>query len=134
MDNGEIMRQRKIGKQLMLVEIIHQEKEKVQRGGISFVDRGRLASWAAMTKEEIDDFVDVYSSLDPFEMAQNVAKGYAYGREQKSQNSVFMFLLSTYHRFGCGYYLDNVALDSIPQLCEIVAPQIYVIYTEKHEA
>lgn len=48
----EIDIQRKIGKQLFLVNILHYENDRARKGGFSFLSRDDLAEWASMTEEE----------------------------------------------------------------------------------
>ncbi len=65
--------QREIGKQLFLINILHYENDRARKGGYSFLSRDRLAAWASMTKEELDSFIDVCGSLDPYNMATEAA-------------------------------------------------------------
>ena len=51
-DESEILRQREIGKQLMVDNILKCEN----KGSISFISIDDLAKWASYTKEKMRDF------------------------------------------------------------------------------
>ena len=59
MKKEEIEKQREIGKQLFLVNILHYENDRARKGGYSFLSRDKLAAWASMTKEELDRFMKI---------------------------------------------------------------------------
>ena len=131
MDNEEIMRQRKIGKQLMLIEIIHCEDKRVQETGFSLIKTDQMASWALMAKEEIDDIVDSCRSLDPISLAEGAAEKYGIGGEQELDRNSYIFVLTTYVKYGLLFCTD--ISEPISVLCEVIAPYIFSTYTKLYE-
>ena len=132
MKKKEIEKQREIGKQLFLVNILHYENDRVRKGAYSFLSRDDLAAWASMTKEELDSFIDVCGALDPYNMASAAAKEYCQKEPFKSEKSAYCFVLSTYYRMG-DLFAATVDIDKFEDYCKIFSEYNYQTYSEKHE-
>ena len=133
MDRAEIEKQREIGKQLMLVDIIHCENDSVKKGAFSFVSKDELAKWASMKKEELGRLVNACADLDPFNMACNVAHECAnYNEEYKQDKNVYSFMLSSFLRQG-EIILQDIGIDEISAYCERKAKANYESYQKKME-
>lgn len=72
----EMEQQRRIGKQLMIVNIIKNESAKVRKGGCSFIDRSQVAAWAEISEEEMETLYEQYNLLNPYNIARAAAKEY----------------------------------------------------------
>ena len=133
MDREEVNIQRIIGKQQMLVDIIHYENDMARKGGFPFVSKDELAKWASIEKEELSDFIDVCSNLDPFNLARNVAHECAlYGEEYKREENAFRFMMHSFLRFG-EIILELVYIDEISSFCEGIAKGNFEAYQAKME-
>ena len=108
MDRAEIEKQRDIGKQLMLVDIIHCENDSARKGAFSFVSKDELAKWASMEKEELGRLINTCADLDPFNMACNVAHECAsYNEEYKKDKNAYSFMLHSFLRHGDDWDVIN---------------------------
>ena len=124
--------QREIGKQLFLINILHYENDRARKGGYSFLSRDRLAAWASMTKEELDSFIDVCGSLDPYNMATEAAMACCRKEPFKSEKNSYHFVLSTYYRMG-DLFAATLAVDKFKEHCKKFSEDNYQTYSEKHK-
>ena len=132
MKKEEISKQREIGKQLFLVNILHYENDRALKGGYSFLSRDNLAAWASMTKEELDRFIDVCGALDPYNMAAEAAKECCRKEPFKSEKDAYCFVLSTYYRMG-DLFAATLDIDKFEEHCKKFSEYNYQTYSEKHE-
>lgn len=132
MKKEEIEKQREIGKQLLLVNILHYENDRARKGGYSFLSRDNLAAWASMTKEELDRFIDVCGALDPYNMAAEAAKECCRKEPFKSEKDAYCFVLSTYYRMG-DFFAATLDIDKFEEHCKKFSEYNYQTYSEKHE-
>ena len=132
MKKEEIEKQREIGKQLFLVNILHYENDRALKGGYSFLSRDKLAAWASMTKEELDRFIDVCGALDPYNMAVEAAKECCRKEPFKSEEDAYCFVLSTYYRMG-DFFAATLDIDKFEEHCKKFSEYNYQTYSEKHE-
>ena len=125
---------RNIGKQLFLINILQKENDLVKEGGFSFLSGDQVASWAEMTNEELDQFVNVCATLDPFSMSPEAARRFSrYGDEDiKKEKNAFCFVLSVYLRYG-GFLIEKVEPDKLSRFCEDIAEPNYQRYCTKYE-
>ncbi|MBE5872528.1 MAG: hypothetical protein E7294_14990 [Lachnospiraceae bacterium] len=136
MNEVEIEKQRRIGKQLLLVDIIHYENDTAARTGFSFVTRDHMTAWTSMEKEELDQFIYACSRLDPFSMAANGAREIAYGEDwekpkrYKGEKDIYGFILYTCKSYG-EIVLRSLKLEKLRDLCEACAKSNYESYCEK---
>ena len=72
-DKEELIRQREIGQQIIIIRIIHDENDKVSRGGFSFLDRSEIAKWAKKSEEELEYFLDDIAVLDEFNIVAPIS-------------------------------------------------------------
>ena len=133
MDRAEIEKQREIGKQLMLVDIIHYENERVMKGAFFSVSKDELAKWASMEKEELGRLVNTCADLDPFNMACNVAHECAsHNEEYKKDKNAYSFMLHSFRSHG-EMILLLIGQVEISAYCEINAKENYESYKKKME-
>ncbi len=132
MKKEEIEKQREIGKQLFLVNILHYENDRARKGGYSFLSRDNLAAWASMTKEELDRFIDVCGALDPYNMAAEAAKECCRKEPFKLEKDAYCFVLSTYYRMG-DLFAATLDIDKFEEHCKKFSEYNYQTYSEKHE-
>ena len=133
MDRAEIEKQREIGKQLMLVDIIHYENDSVMKGSFSSVSKDELAKWASVEKEELGRLVNTCADLDPFNMACNVAHECAsYNEEYKKDKNAYSFMLHSFLRHG-EMILLVIGHVEISAYCEGNAKANYESYQKKME-
>ncbi len=132
MEQKEIEKQRLIGKQLMIVDLIHEENDRASRTGFSFVSRDKLGKWARMEKDEIAKIIDTCSYMDDFTMQCDAARDLAYNLDGSVGSNAYLFYLSTYRRF---WYLTLTCLDkgSIDDYCSKNAKKNYDEYMKKHQ-
>lgn len=98
-DKEELIRQREIGQQIIIIRIIHDENDKVSRGGFSFLDRSEIAKWAQKSEEELEYFLDDIAVLDEFNICVDAALEYASGLPADA----YGFFLSTFRKHGYLY-------------------------------
>lgn len=129
MDNKEeLIKQRKIGQQIMTIRIVQDESDKGLRGGISFLDRSEIAKWARISKEEMDYFVNDIAALDEFNICVDAALKYA----SNLPTDAYGFFLSTFRKHGYLYIKSmlgkkksyNPYTDGIKDLASINARKI----------
>ncbi len=128
-DETNIKKQREIGKQLLLVDIIHAENDKVMKGSFSRLSSNDLVRWTSMTNEEVDHFIEVCSVLDPWNMAKAAAKKYRTESTFGVDTIVYGFVLSTYYRMG-NLFVQSVKLDRFGYFCEKFSELNYEEYCE----
>ncbi len=130
MDRKEIERQRKIGKQLMLVNIIHVENDKVIHGYFSFLSRDSLAEWASLSSEEMDTFFYICRTLDPYERLTSAACIYDHIHNSEYGRNSYFFAFFTYLKLGATLlqYLDP---EDIPDYCQRTSLTNFTNYQEK---
>ena len=102
MKQKQIDKQRLIGKQLMLVDLIHEENDS--NTGFSFVSKDKLSKWSRMEKDEIIKIVNTCAYMDDFNMQCNAAKDLAYHKTGSAGSNAYLFYLST------SYILDVACL------------------------
>ena len=129
MDRIEIEKQREIGKQLLIVDIIHYENDHVAKGGVSFVSRDQMTGWTSMDEKELTKIGDTCARLDGFNLASSAAWKYCGGEYEKN---AYMFALSTYRRLG--YVMVEVLdIEIFPDFFRKSARGNYEEYCKKHE-
>lgn len=134
MDKEDMAKQRNIGKQLLLINILQEENDRARKGGYSFLSMDRLALWAEMTNEELDQFVNVCATLDPYSMSSEAAKKFSYYGDEdiEKEKNAYCFVLSVYLRFG-DFLIEDFDLDKLNKICGEVAGSNYQRYCEKYE-
>ena len=132
MDEASIKRQREIGKQLFLVNMVHCENDIGRKGGYSFLSRDDVATWASMTREEIDHFIAVCSTLDPYGIASEAARECCKETTFKSEKNAYCFVFSTYYRMG-DLFSGFVKPDNFGVVCKGLSESNYQTYCEKHK-
>ncbi|MBR0147718.1 MAG: hypothetical protein IJM23_00825 [Lachnospiraceae bacterium] len=121
-------KQREIGKQLFLVNILHHENDKVANGGYSTLSRERIAAWASMTKDEIDDFIDACSVLDPHNISSEVAERYC--DEYAYEDERYCFVKFTCYSNGITFAV-LIDIDKFEHCCKGISKYNYQKYSEK---
>ena len=116
MKKEEIQKQREIGNQLFLVNILHYENDRVRKGGFSFLSRDKLAAWASMTEEELDSFINVCGALYPHNMAEEAARECCQKDPFISGKNAYCFILSTYFRMG-DLFAATLDIDKFEEYC-----------------
>ena len=132
MDETNIKKQREIGKQLFLINILHHENDKARKGGYSFLSRDNVATWASMTKDELDHFIDVCSALDPYNMAAEAAKGCCREDTFKSEKEAYCFVLSSYYRMG-DLFAASLEVDKFEDNCRKISEHNYQTYCKNYK-
>lgn len=130
MKQKEIEKQRLIGKQLMLVDLIHEENDSNTR--FSFVSKDDLSKWSRIEKEEIIKLVNTCAYMDDFTMQCNAAKDLAYHKDGSVGSNAYLFYLSTYRRFWY-FALMLIDKDSIDGYSHKNAQKNYEEYMKKHQ-
>ncbi len=132
MDKIDIEKQREIGKQLFLLNILHCENDKALKTGWSFLSRDKVASWASMTKEEVDHFIDLCAMLDPYNLDAEAARIICERDTYKSERNIYYFVLSTYYRMG-DLVITSIEKDKFKQYCEKVSELNYQLFIKKYD-
>ena len=128
MDETMIMRQREIGKQQMLVKILHYEND---RRGHSFVSRDDLVGWTSMSEDELETFISFCSALDPYSIADETANNCRREEKFKNESESYIYILSACYRFG-GLFASILDPDLLEEYVEEYAAVNYRIYKEKY--
>jgi len=100
MDWEEIGKQRLIGKQLMIVDLLHEENDKGSRTGFSFVTTDHLHKWSGMEEDEVKKLVNTCAYMDEFKLSCDAASDLERIKNKTVGSNAFMFYLSTYRRLG----------------------------------
>lgn len=100
MNKSEITVQRRIGQQLLLLSIIQHEDEHTQKCGFSFVNKERLELWSVMDRDELEHFLQVCGTLDSYTVGIEAAQEYVKKDNFYRDDNVYLFVLSTIHRYG----------------------------------
>ena len=98
----ELIKQREIGQQIMVIRMVHEENEKVSRGGFSFLSRNKIAKWAQKSEEELENFLNDIAVLDEFNICRDAAWAYA----NELPNDAYWFFLSTFRKHGY-FYIES---------------------------
>lgn len=125
--NCEKLRQREIGKQLLMVNIIQCENGR----RFSWLDIERFAEWASMKEEEIKDFVNCCGQLDRKLMDKGVAWNIAQMDEFRQDANSFYFLMYTF-RENDDVFLMKVNKSNITQFCKKSAKKYYEDYNRNN--
>ncbi len=100
MEWEEIEKQRLIGKQLMIVDLIHAENDKAQKTGFSFVTTDHLQKWSGMEESEVKKLVDTCAYMDDFNLSCNAAKDLDCQKNESEGSNSYLFYLNTFRRLG----------------------------------
>ncbi|SCX09433.1 hypothetical protein SAMN02910339_01339 [Lachnospiraceae bacterium YSD2013] len=100
MDRDEILKEREIGKQLLLVNILQTENEKVRRGGFSTITADRIAKWADISIEDVRRMVDACGLLDITSIASKAVNEYFDSDGHSEERYMRDFALFTCYRNG----------------------------------
>ncbi len=100
MDWEEMEKQRLIGKQLMIVDLIHEENNKVSKTGFSFVTMDHLQKWSGMEEDEVKKLANTCAYMDEFKLSCDAASDLECIKNKTVGSNAFMFYLSTYRRLG----------------------------------
>ena len=128
MDRSDIEKQRKIGKILLIIDIIHYENDRAAKSGFSFVDMDRMSGWTSMTTEELGNIRDACASLDRFNLSSSAA--WAYEKDISSENAYY-YLVSTYQRTG-SIAVECMISGRIHEYCEMNSQENYNKYCNTH--
>ena len=124
-------KQRDVGKQLLLVNIIHSENDRALEGGCSFLSTDDLAKWASMTKYELDNFINVCAALDPYCMARDAAEECCKEEPFRSEGNAYFFVMVTFSRMG-KRFAASLDIDKFEDYCRTVSEQNYKTFCEKY--
>ena len=127
MNEEEVIKQRRIGMQQMLVRIIHDENDRAARGGFSFVSTDKLVKWSDMTKEEIDGFIETCANLDPRMLARRAAREYESSEECVHEKETWTYAYWIYNNYG-DLFWRKTDIDIIRSLCEELSSYCYKQY------
>ena len=87
MDEWEIDEQRKIGKQLMIINILKSSYCDNQLSDVNFED---LVEWSDLDSEEINLLIEVYNKLRFSSLTQCAAIGYTEGKPAEYCEFIYM--------------------------------------------
>ncbi len=127
---SEVDKQRLIGKQLVLVDIIHEENDRALRGGVFYPEIDDFARWASVDKDEMEAFINVCASLDKLKLCECAAKKYAYDCRLIDGDYAYLFLLYTFQK-NSYYFVHDLDLNSISEICEVMAESNYTSYCDE---
>ena len=131
MDNTEIRRQREIGKQLLLISIIHHENDHAAKCGYSFVLRDQLAAWTSMRDEDLDRFLNTCACLDRFNLAADAAHDCMRKNKHCEEDHAYSFTLRTYLDYG-QLLLLCITPEERSALYDIISKEGFRNYNQRH--
>lgn len=131
MDWEEIEKQRLIGKQLMIVDLIHIENDKVHKTGFSFVTTENLQKWSGMEESEVKKLVDTCTYMDDFELSCEAAGDFERIQNKTTGSNAYMFYLSIYRRLG-STALIALNKEDLDDYCNHAAKINHEQYKEKY--
>lgn len=132
MKKKDMDKQREIGKQLFLVDIIHDEYDKARKGRYDYLSIDRLAAWASMTDDELTAFIKICDNLECFNMAADAAEECCEDELFNSEMETYGFVLNTYLRMG-DLYTVTIDIDEFEDCCIRLSERNYQEYTKTHE-
>lgn len=128
MKDLDVEKQRKIGKQQMVVKIIKSENESV----VSFVSKDEIAAWSDMTKAEIELIMDYCKRLDNRKLAVNAAREYEFGNSGDGEVNSYAYLLHLFSWFGRNILKESVR-DIIMKNIGLIANANYDMFHDDWE-
>ncbi len=120
----EINRQREIGKQILLINILKNESEKAARIGISFVSKEDIVQWTAMTMDEVEVFYNTYEKLQREYLAINAACKLRNNSVALNSQDLNSFLFYTYNHIDENL-LKGYSIESFTKYCKDHAKENY---------
>lgn len=127
MDRTDVERQREIGKQLLLVDILHCEDDFAIKHEFMRISRRMVAEWVSMTEDEFGGFINRYSALGPYNLGDEAAKTCLKEEIFENEKNAYMFILSTYYKRGARF-IEDLKKEDIKSYCEQTAEYNYQIY------
>ena len=120
-DSFEIMRQREIGKQIMLVDIIQSENDLVKKHGIpSYTKIKDLAKWANMKEEDVEDFAYACRLADTYFVHIDALGLFPYiDKDNKDNERHFLFC-------SCDN-LKDIIFDNVDDINNTIIIEVIVI-------
>ena len=100
MDQTEILKEREIGKQQLIVNILKVENEKVRRGGFSTLTADRIAKWADISIEDVRRMVDACGLLGITSIASEAVNEYFDSDGHLEERYMRVFALYTCYKNG----------------------------------
>ena len=94
-----VIKQRTIGEQLLLVKILNFERERSKRIGMTFVSKDTVSKWTSMSIEKVNDFAVSCESLGRQSMALDAAVEYDSGRFTNGSGEAYSLLYRIYKRY-----------------------------------
>ncbi len=126
----EIRKQREIGKQLLLVNILRAEEETAKNTGISFVTKEDIARWASMSINDVDSFLYACSKFEKDKMAAEAALAFGENSVTSQDHYLFDFLTYTYSMLE-NYLLNGYSHERLLEYCEKHVEENYERYNER---
>jgi hypothetical protein len=107
MNTDEVLKQRNIGKYLMIVNIILTENDHAMCSGFSFVSREEIATWASVEEKEIDDLMAYCRAFDKYIIATEAANKFPRSNGLGDYDNVHFYVAYTGKRFGEAFILEH---------------------------
>lgn len=98
-DKEELIKQREIGQQIMIIRMVRDENDNVLRGGFSFLERSKIARWAKKSEEELENFLNDIAALYELNICVDATLEYA---KKLSEDAHYFFFL-TFRKHGYLY-------------------------------
>ncbi len=117
--------ERGIGKQMLLVDIIHAENDIVTAGGTSFLSTKKFAKYANIEEDEAEKFIKTVNSLLLGEIAVSAAK-----KVCKKKDNSYMWLMDTFGYWG-EVILKILDAESVIRFFDTTAKPNYDRYMKK---
>jgi hypothetical protein len=109
MNKEDILKQRKIGQQIMLVRIILGENDRALRTGLpSWIEKDNVSQWAGISKEELNDLIDDISLL--FDNNLIIDSSIEYARAKKLSGNEKNFFHITFMKHGFHYISEKIGM------------------------
>ena len=124
--------ERLIGKQLMIVNMIHVENEIDRNGGFSFVSPDQISEWSSLDVQKIYEILDSCASLDRCNFFMNVSKHLKNTELVPKENHVLDYTYYTLLRYG-ELFLQEFLCDCLESFCKKESEYSYKRYIEKYE-
>ena len=131
MPKTETEKQREIGRQIFMVNILHTENDNARKRIPPCVTRVDLAAWAEMSAEELDRFIEACRVLDPRNRATAAARICSMEEPFRSKSWGHQFAAASFFETG-PLLLSSLNEGPFQRWCEILAAYNYMDYHREY--
>jgi len=120
--------QRKIGQQLLLINMIKDDNNRVLRGLMPKLTREDIVRWSSLDEAEVNRLIDACATLDARNRADNIAN--RLQEQYPNEKNALMYILFIYYRLA-SYAIELLEIFMDEAYCEKYAKEYYKAYCKQ---